>query len=85
MSKFFPPSQASSLWQLWQHGAENHPDTIALYDPHAKPPVRISYKDTFEQINAFGAGLRSLGIQFGEKVALIADNSPRWLIADQGI
>ncbi|GBO52813.1 long-chain-fatty-acid--CoA ligase [Pseudanabaena sp. lw0831] len=85
MAISFPPSQASSLWQLWQQGAKNHPDAIALYDPHAKPPVRISYKDTFEQINAFGAGLRSLGIQFGEKVALIADNSPRWLIADQGI
>jgi len=85
MATSFPPSQASSLWQLWQHGAKNHPDTIALYDPHVNPPVRISYKDTFEQINAFGAGLRSLGIQFGEKVALIADNSPRWLIADQGI
>ncbi|MFN7787326.1 MAG: AMP-binding protein, partial [Pseudanabaena sp.] len=85
MATSFPPSQASSLWQLWQHGAKSHPDTIALYDPHVNPPVRISYKDTFEQINAFGAGLRSLGIQFGEKVALIADNSPRWLIADQGI
>jgi long-chain acyl-CoA synthetase len=85
MATTFPPSQASSLWQLWQQGAKNHPDAIALYDPHAKPPVRITYKDTFEQINAFGAGLRSLGIQFGEKVALIADNSPRWLIADQGI
>jgi long-chain acyl-CoA synthetase len=85
MATSFPPSQASSLWQLWQHGAEDHPDAIALYDPHAKPPVKISYRDTFEKINIFGAGLRSLGIQFGEKVALIADNSPRWLIADQGI
>ena len=85
MGTTFPPSQASSLWQLWQHGAETYPDAIALYDPHANPPVRISYRDTFEQINAFGAGLRSLGIEFGEKVALIADNSPRWLIADQGI
>ena len=45
----------------------------------------MTYGETFEQINAFGAGLRSLGINFGEKVALIADNSPRWLIADQGI
>ncbi|NUN63677.1 long-chain fatty acid--CoA ligase [Pseudanabaena biceps] len=85
MSKTFSLSQANSLWQLWEQGAQTHPDAIALYDPHAKPPVRISYRDTFEQINAFGAGLRSLGIQFGEKVALIADNSPRWLIADQGI
>lgn len=81
----FAIASATSLWQLWQQGAKNHPDAIALFDPHAKPPVRISYKDTFEQINAFGAGLRSLGVNFGEKVALIADNSPRWLIADQGI
>jgi len=85
MSKVFQISQANSLWQIWQQGAQNHPQAIALYDPHAKPPVRLSYGETFEQINAFGAGLRSLGINFGEKVALIADNSPRWLIADQGI
>jgi long-chain acyl-CoA synthetase len=78
-------SQMNSLWQLWQQVAKSCPDAIALYDPHAKPPVRITYKDTFAQINAFGAGLRSLGINFGDKVALIADNSPRWLIADQGI
>ena len=81
----FSLSSATSLWQLWQQSAQKYPDAIALYDPHVKPPVRISYRDTFEQINAFGAGLRSLGLQFGDKVALIADNSPRWLIADQGI
>ncbi len=80
----FSLSSATSLWQLWQQSAQNYPDAIALYDPHVKPPVRISYRGTFEQINAFGAGLRSLGLQFGDKVALIADNSPRWLIADQG-
>lgn len=81
----FNAQAATSLWQLWQHGAKTFPDATALVDPHSKPPTRISYGDTFEQINAFGAGLRSLGIQFGDKVALIADNSPRWLIADQGI
>ncbi|MBD2187875.1 AMP-dependent synthetase/ligase [Pseudanabaena mucicola] len=81
----FAIASATSLWQLWQQGANNHPDAIALHDPHSKPSVRISYRDAFEQINAFGAGLRSLGVNFGEKVALIADNSPRWLIADQGI
>jgi len=78
-------SQANSLRQIWQNAAQVHPEAIALYDPHSKPQVRLTYGETFEQINAFGAGLRSLGINFGEKVALIADNSPRWLIADQGI
>ena len=85
MSKVFQIAQANSLWQMWQNAAQVHPEAIALYDPHAKPQVRLTYGETFEQINAFGAGLRSLGINFGEKVALIADNSPRWLIADQGI
>jgi long-chain acyl-CoA synthetase len=85
MTNFSQISQLTSLWQLWARGAQNYPEAIALYDPHAKPPVRLSYGETFEQINAFGAGLRSLGINFGDKVALIADNSPRWLIADQGI
>ncbi len=85
MSKGFQVSQANSLWQVWQQATQTHPDAIALYDPHAKPPVRLSYGDTFALINSFGAGLRSLGVQFGEKVALIADNSPRWLIVDQGI
>ncbi len=85
MSKVFQIAQATSLWQMWQNAAQVHPEAIALYDPHAKPQVRLTYGETFEQLNAFGAGLRSLGIKFGEKVALIADNSPRWLIADQGI
>ena len=81
----FTIASATSLWQIWQQGAKTYPEAIALYDPHVQPPVRLSYGETFEQINAFGAGLRSLGLQFGDMVALIADNSPRWLIADQGI
>ncbi|MDX2256725.1 MAG: AMP-binding protein [Pseudanabaenaceae cyanobacterium bins.39] len=85
MTSSLPISQLNSLWQLWQRSAQQYGDTIALHDPHASPPVRISYRDAFAQINAFGAGLRALGVQCGDKVALIADNSPRWLIADQGI
>jgi long-chain acyl-CoA synthetase len=45
------------------------------------------------QIQQFAAGLQKLGINinnsdtlpYGERVSLIADNSPRWFIADQGI
>jgi long-chain acyl-CoA synthetase len=32
----------------------------------------------------FAEGLRAAGIQPNETVALFADNSHRWLIADQG-
>jgi long-chain acyl-CoA synthetase len=76
---------ASSLWQVWQTVVAICPDTIALHDPHATPPVHLTYRDTVQQMTQFGAGLRQLGVQAGDKVSLIADNSPRWLIADQGI
>ena len=34
---------------------------------------------------AFAAGLRSLGVQAGDRVSLFSENSSRWLVADQGI
>ncbi len=78
-------SQAQSLWQVWQKTAQTYPDVLALHDPHAKPEVKLTFRDLLQQIAQFGAGLRSLGVGFQDKVALIADNSPRWFVADQGI
>ena len=74
-----------SLPEVWQIAAEKFGDTIALKDPHAKPEVIISYRDLANKIQQFAAGLQALGIQPQNKVALFADNSPRWFIADQGI
>ena len=59
--------------------------TIALKDPHAKPEVVFTYAQLAEQIQQFAAGLQALGVQQQSRVALFADNSPRWMIADQGI
>ena len=38
-----------------------------------------------QEILDFSEGLRAIGIKPGEKVALFADNSCRWLVADQGM
>lgn len=74
-----------SLPEVWQIAADKFGDTIALKDPHSKPEVVITYQDLFIQIQQFAAGLQTLGIKSQDKVALFADNSPRWFIADQGI
>ena len=74
-----------SLSEVWRSTAREFGDTIALKDPHAKPEVAISYRDLSAKIEAFAAGLQALGIKPQEKIALFADNSPRWFIADQGI
>jgi len=84
-TKLLNHSDAINLWQVWQKTAQAYPNIVALYDPHAEPEVKITYQELADLIASFGAGLRSIGIQNGDMVALIADNSPRWMVADQGI
>ena len=77
--------QINSLGEMWAILASNFGEITALSDPHSKPKVSLTYSQVTEKINQFATGLQALGIEAGEKVALFADNSPRWLIADQGI
>lgn len=78
-------SSAQNLYQVWQKVASVYPDVPALVNPHITPPVNLTYKEMVQQITAFGAGLSQLGLQPRSQVALFADNSHRWFIADQGI
>lgn len=45
----------------------------------------FTYKELFEKVLDFGAGLLSLGIRRGENVGLISDNRFEWLQACMGI
>ncbi len=74
-----------SLPEIWQIAADKFAQTIALNAPHLKPQVQITYQELYQKITAFAIALQTLGIQPQDKVALFADNSPRWFIADQGI
>jgi len=78
-------SGIASLPELWFQLATHYGSYIALDDPHQKPQVQITYQQLNQNIQQFAAGLQAKGIQPDTKIALFADNSPRWLIADQGI
>ncbi|MFK0733486.1 MAG: AMP-dependent synthetase/ligase [Gloeotrichia echinulata GP01] len=74
-----------SLPEIWPLAAKRFRDTIALHNPHAQSEVLITYAELAMQIQRFASGLQALGVKVGDRISLIADNSPRWLIADQGI
>ncbi|HEY9864337.1 MAG TPA: AMP-binding protein [Candidatus Obscuribacterales bacterium] len=83
-------SSIQSIPEIWPILAENVGQIIALNDPHAKPEVHISYGELWEQIQHFATGLQTLGIAatpqgLPPRIALFSDDSPRWIIADQGI
>ncbi|WP_118168197.1 AMP-dependent synthetase/ligase [Nostoc sphaeroides] len=78
-------TNVESLPEIWPLAAGRFGDVVALRNPHAKPEVAITYTQLAEQMRLFAAGLQALGIKVGDRISLIADNSPRWFIADQGI
>ncbi|MFB5946958.1 AMP-dependent synthetase/ligase [Albibacterium profundi] len=45
----------------------------------------ISYKEAYDKINAVSAYLLAIGIQKGDRVAFLLDNSPDYLYFDQGL
>ncbi|XXG47024.1 hypothetical protein AAC387_Pa02g1737 [Persea americana] len=90
-SEFLPSGKLSDSneWKavpdIWKSSAERYGDRVALVDPYHDPPSELTYKQLEEEILYFSEGLRVAGVNPDEKLALFADNSCRWLIADQGI
>jgi len=77
-------SHLESLPEVWPIAAEKFGDAVALHNPQVKPEAVISFMQLAALIQQFAAGLQYLGVKVGDRVALIADDSHRWLIADQG-
>jgi long-chain acyl-CoA synthetase len=86
-------TNVESLPEIWPLAAREFGNIIALHNPHSQPELKITYSQLSDLIQQFAIGLQVLGINmnhsenlpYGERVSLIADNSPRWFIADQGI
>lgn len=78
-------SHLGALPEIWPLAANKFGESVALHAPHIASGVTFTYAELFENIQLFASALQSLGVKVGECISLIADNSPRWLIADQGI
>lgn len=83
-SDVLPSTEWRVVPDIWRTSAEKFGDSVALVDPYHDPPTKLTYKQLQQEILNFAKGLRAVGIESDEKVALFADNSCRWLVADQG-
>ena len=70
---------------VWPWLADHHGQVMALDAPHAAHPERFNFSELAERISLAAAAFRCHGVQSGDVVALFAENSPRWLVADQGL
>ena len=70
---------------VWPWLADHHGGIKAVDAPHAAHPERFSFSELSQRISTAAAAFRRAGVQEGDVVALFAENSPRWLVADQGL
>ena len=70
---------------VWPWLADRYGEIAAVDAPHAAHPERFSFGELAERIATAAAAFRCHGVQEGDVVALFAENSPRWLVADQGL
>jgi long-chain acyl-CoA synthetase len=73
------------LFDTIYHQQETYPRTDALAAKENGKWVTTSTESFVEQVNTFSRALLAMGIQPGDKIALISNNRPEWCIADMGI
>ena len=63
---------------------DNNPAKTALRSKLGDSYNNISSQSVSERIRHYGRGLIALGVNIGDRVAIMAPNSPEWVYADQG-
>jgi long-chain acyl-CoA synthetase len=74
-----------SLPAMFFGEAERFADRPFLWAKRGGNYRSITWREAARQASALSRGLRSLGIQRGDRVALISENRPEWMIADFAI
>jgi long-chain acyl-CoA synthetase len=65
--------------------AANQPDDVALREKHLGRWRELTWRDYAERAAAVGLGLRALGVQRGDRVAIHGENRPEWVVADLAV
>lgn len=66
-----PPIHERTLLHVVRRGAEAHPDAPAISDEN----ISLSYRQLWDRACTIAGGLRNAGVQAGERVLMMLDNS----------
>ena len=74
-----------SLNKLFFDRAEQYDEKPFLWTKMNKEWSSLSWKETSLKVREFAGGLKSFGIKPGDKVVIVSENRPEWIIADLAI
>ncbi|MFN3430927.1 MAG: AMP-dependent synthetase/ligase [Candidatus Sericytochromatia bacterium] len=74
-----------TLTQAFLETVSRHGAREALRHKQGGQWRAMSYQEFGDRAKGLACGLVELGVAFGDRVALLSENRPEWVIADQGI
>jgi long-chain acyl-CoA synthetase len=74
-----------NLVSMFLTRADEKGDAPFLWAKRDKDWRPISWKEAARQVASLAASLKRMGLQRGDRVCLVSENRPEWLIADLGI
>jgi long-chain acyl-CoA synthetase len=79
------PLRETTINRLFAESAKKHADLPALHAKIGGAWNTYLYRDVAELVRRFSNGIRALGVNKGDRVALLSENRPEWAIADLGV
>jgi long-chain acyl-CoA synthetase len=80
-----PAAGTASLPALLLQHARERPDDVAMREKHRGLWRELTWRGYAERVARTAHGLRELGVEPGDRVAVHSENRPEWLIADLAI
>lgn len=74
-----------SVHEMFQHRVSSTPDREAMSGRRDGQWYSMTWKEAGRRVRAVAGGLLSLGLQKGERAAILVTSRPEWVIADLGI
>jgi len=71
--------------QIWEKLKIKCGDTLAVCDLRGKYKEKFSYSELADLITKVSFSFKNYGLVKGDVVTVISENSPRWLVVDQGL
>jgi len=75
----------ATIAQAFEHLARKYGSRAFLKDKYEKTWHDHSWSEIADAVGRLRAGLRQLGIKPGDRVGILSDNSPQWVIVDQAV
>ncbi|HEV2170269.1 MAG TPA: long-chain fatty acid--CoA ligase, partial [Candidatus Binatus sp.] len=79
------PDRVATLSQSFEANAHKYGSRVFLRDKRNKVWTDHSWSDVCDAAGKLRAGLLGLGARPGDRIAILSDNCPEWIVVDQAI